>query len=357
MKMKKLLYLFILLITGYLNLVYEWPEGVTVLLVEFLFPVILYLQAKFVMTRLRVVPKEGMQIAQEGEEIQIPFIVENLGRSTLSVVWVKVSHKNYLIRKLKRGEKQTVFVSFRAEFCGKKKIQIRKTWIADASGMMKIRVRRLEAVPAEICVIPKKYPVFVQISRPVRLFVAEGEEYAKDRGGDDSSEVFDVHEYKPGDKISRIHWKLSARTDELYMKEFSFPLGAAVVLLLDRKANGGEDKKGTVFLNLAASTGWAIMEEACRFYAVWRKKSSQTIRRFLVKDEETFYEWMLELSSMEIEDFDELDETIYRYEFFEPYKKAVVIGADLTIRSGEEESVIFHADRVEQELSETVLEI
>lgn len=355
--MKKVLYLFILLVTGYLNLVYEWPEGVTVLLVMLLFPVILYLQAKFTMARLRVIPKEGMQIAQEGEEIQIPFIVENIGRSTLSVVLMKVSHKNYLIRKLKKGEKHTVFVSFRAGVCGKKKIQIHKAWISDASGMMKIRVRHLESVPAEIRVIPKKYPVFVQISRPVRLFVSEGEEYSKDRGGDDSSEVFDVHEYMPGDKIAQIHWKLSARTDELYMKEFSFPLGAAVVLLIDRKTDGRADKKTTAFLNLAASTGWAIMEEACRFYAAWREKESQMIRRFLVKDEETFYDWMLELASMESEDFDELDETIYRYEFFEPYKKAVVIGADLTMRSGEEEAVIFHADSLEQELSETVLEI
>lgn len=355
--MKKLLYLFILLMTGYLNLVYEWPEGVTVLLVELLFPVILYLQAKFAMARVRVAPKEGLQIAQEGEEIQIPFIVENIGKTTLSSVWVKAEHKRYLIRKLKKGEKCTVFVSFRAGFCEKKKIEIRKMWIADAADMMKIRVMRLETVPAEIRVIPKKYPVFVQISRPVRLFVAEGEEYSKDRGGDDSSEVFDVHEYMPGDKIAQIHWKLSARTGELYMKEFSFPLGAAVVLLLDRKADGKTDKKGTAFFNLVASTGWAIMEESCRFYAVWREKESQMIRRFLVKDEETFYDWMLELSSMEMENFDELDETVYRYEFFEPYKKAVVIGADLTIQCGEEETLIFHTGSLEQELSETVLEI
>ena len=93
------------------------------------------------------------------------------------------------------------------------------------------------------------------------------------------------------------------------------------------------------------------------FYAVWREKESQMIRRFLVKDEETFYDWMLELSSMEMENFDELDETVYRYEFFEPYKKAVVIGADLTIQCGEEETLIFHTGSLEQELSETVLEI
>lgn len=355
--MKKLMYFLILLMTVYLNLVYEWEEGVTVLMVELSFLVILYFQAKFVVSRIRVVPKEGLQIVQEGEEIRVPFVVENIGKTTLSTLWMKGERKNYLIRKLKRGERRTVFVSFRGGFCGKKKIEIRKMWTTDAAGMMKIRLRRLESVPAEIRVIPRKYPVFVQISRPVRLFIAEGEEYAKDRGGDDTSEVFGIHEYQPGDKISKIHWKLSARTDELYMKEYSFPLGAAVVMLLSRKEEGRMDGKGAAFLNLAASIGWAVMEEACRFYVVWRVKESKVMYRFLVKDEETFYDWMLELSSMEITDFDELDEDVYRNEFFEPYKKMVIIGADLSIQCGEEETVLFHPGSLEQELSKTVLEI
>ena len=55
--------------------------------------------------------------------------------------------------------------------------------------MFYIRIRRFVSEPVEIHVVPKAYPVFAEISKAVRL-VTEGE-YAKDRGGDDASEVFD----------------------------------------------------------------------------------------------------------------------------------------------------------------------
>lgn len=57
------------------------------------------------------------------------------------------------------------------------------------------------------------------------------------------------------------------------------------------------------------------MEESCRFYAVWKERESQIFRRFLVKDEETFYDWLLALSSTRVSDLDVLDEAMYRYEF------------------------------------------
>lgn len=43
--MKKWLYLAALLATCYLNLVYDWPEGRTILVVELVFPAVLYLEA------------------------------------------------------------------------------------------------------------------------------------------------------------------------------------------------------------------------------------------------------------------------------------------------------------------------
>ncbi len=40
-------------------------------------------------------------------------------------------------------------------------------------------------------------------------------EYSKNKSGDDPSEVFEIHEYRSGDAVSRIHWKLSSKLDEL----------------------------------------------------------------------------------------------------------------------------------------------
>ena len=52
----------------------------------------------------------------------------------------------------------------------------------------------------------------------------DGESYEKDRKGEDASEIYDVREYRAGDRMQKVHWKLSAREDTIYIKEFSYPL-------------------------------------------------------------------------------------------------------------------------------------
>lgn len=44
------------------------------------------------------------------------------------------------------------------------------------------------------------------------------EEHAR---GEDRSEIFDIREYAVGDKLQTIHWKLSAKSEKLLVKEFS----------------------------------------------------------------------------------------------------------------------------------------
>ena len=58
-------------------------------------------------------------------------------------------------------------------------------------------------------------------------FSLEGERFSEEVSGDDPSELFALRDYQPGDRMARIHWKLSARKGEWYVKEFSRPVGTA----------------------------------------------------------------------------------------------------------------------------------
>ncbi len=55
--------------------------------------------------------------------------------------------------------------------------------------------------------------------------------------GSDFSEVSDIREYIPGDRIRDIHWKLSARCNELMVKERVATAGSEMVLFLDLVKN------------------------------------------------------------------------------------------------------------------------
>ena len=51
--------------------------------------------------------------------------------------------------------------------------------------------------------------------------------------GNDFAEITDVREYRPGDRIKDIHWKLSAKKETLMVKERTSVAQSQVVLVLD----------------------------------------------------------------------------------------------------------------------------
>lgn len=101
-----------------------------------------------------------------------------------------------------------------------------------------------------LSIMPKITPVMIEVGLASRYFQGEAEVYDDKTGGDDVSEVFQIRSFQPGDKIQNIHWKLSAKEDELMVRENSLPMGCPVVILLD--ISGGQketEKQRNHFLN------------------------------------------------------------------------------------------------------------
>jgi hypothetical protein len=77
-------------------------------------------------------------------------------------------------------------------------------------------------------------PKFHDIPMETETFsneVLESEVFSKVKAGDDSSEVFDIREYQEGDRLNRVHWKLSSKNEETYVKEYSLPISNSIVII------------------------------------------------------------------------------------------------------------------------------
>lgn len=94
-----------------------------------------------------------------------------------------------------------------------------------------------------LSIMPKITPVMIEVGLASRYFQGEAEVYDDKTGGDDVSEVFQIRSFQPGDKIQNIHWKLSAKEDELIVRENSLPMGCPVVILLDISGGQKETEK------------------------------------------------------------------------------------------------------------------
>lgn len=66
----------------------------------------------------------------------------------------------------------------------------------------------------------------------------EGQEFLPSRQGYDYSEPSGIREYRPGDSIKSIHWKLTGRLSRLYVKEPSLPSEQNIVIFAETGHSG-----------------------------------------------------------------------------------------------------------------------
>lgn len=94
--------------------------------------------------------------------------------------------------------------------------------------------------------------------QPTQSPDSEGERYSQAKPGDDLTELFGLRDYRPGDKLSRLHWKLSQKAGRALVKEPSFPLADCLLFLLDFNGQGPE---ADVLLDIFATLSGFLLQQ------------------------------------------------------------------------------------------------
>lgn len=138
---------------------------------------------------------------------------------------------------------QTICFNFQSSHCGKIHIEIKKVILFDILHIWK--KRKKVSINKVITVVPPNKEIDLGEINQIFLqnYYVESDNYSKDKKGDDPSEVFEIREYRKGDRPNRIHWKLSQRLEQLMIKEFSNPiLDSVAVLLYPLCIENGEER-------------------------------------------------------------------------------------------------------------------
>ena len=131
-----------------------------------------------------------------------------------------------------------------SSYCGMLVIRTAYITIYDPLKLFKFKICR--NIRTEIPVIPDVHEIdgFVNESECID---DDNTVYSENKPGDDPSEVFGLREYVAGDKLNRIHWKLSSKKDEFIVKDYSLPINAPATIFLDLKCYEDSDRTLTVF--------------------------------------------------------------------------------------------------------------
>lgn len=343
--MKKIIYAVMIAATIYLNMMYKWPMGIYLLSAELCLFFFCVLSAFHTSLHVRTALEMDKIIIEQGENCNIVIKIQNRSITGASVKTVLTYHyisgggKQKLINRSyinKRDTKEET-CCFVPDYCGKIEIHVKKIYCYGFLELFAASKKCNEIIMATV--MPKPHPVNLIVSNKTKWFPIDGESYADNRSGEDSAEIYDVREYQAGDRMQKVHWKLSAREDSLYIKEFSYPLGAAVIFMLEG-GRSSSAKNTPAFIEAVVTIATALMEAGCPHYVIWKKKEDDKIQRLLIQNEEDLYELIINVVEFESNCLETDMDEWYRYEYKnETYSTMMKIDTELSLQINENEKM------------------
>ncbi len=306
------LYLLGMLLCIYIMVMYTEPAFFIVVLVMAVILILDLLLAIYLRSSLEISGEMSGNFIHHSEVIPITIHIHNKSFLPVSHLRIRISYSNkmggisrkqWICTYADARAHARVTVNLASECCGVLRIHMEKFRAAGPFKLFAFSVKVGHTL--EIPVFPYIFPVNFEISTKIRDFIGESDTYSKSKSGDDPSEVFDVRSFRQGDRISRIHWKLTARADEIMVKEFSRPVGYPVVLFFNfsqpsreglskaqvRRQEAEILRAMTDVIEAGLSMSAGLARAQCWHYIAWCRED-MTIERHAIESEEDVYEHM-----------------------------------------------------------------
>lgn len=306
-----------------------------------------------------------IELSEKGRENLLKISVVNYGSSSLAKVKVLIVIKDHLRgRKHRYWRKLPVVHTGENEYVesvvipemGNYDIYLRKVRVYDLTGLVRGDVWTKSR--GRIQVMPQMYEVNVLRTEATKNFYGEAEVYDERQPGYDHSEIFQIREYQRGDKLQNVHWKLTAKHDELVVKEHSLPRSCPVVLFLEYRPwiFGRMRWRLRPFMEAAAGLSFSVMDSGCPHYVVWYDKLQKDLVRVRVENEESMFYFIGILMKIRFGRHKGALAECYREKYrAETYVREYTLNEKLVLTDGEGVSKKLSPRRLEESLSKVEL--
>ena len=248
----RLLYLFILLCTTAFFICFNGYYSLYVFLLSLAVPWLsLLLSLPGMLTVRAVVEAPGREgAARTAKSTALPLQVAAASRWPLPAgrVRVRLGIENTFTGETRREvlelsparRPQAVEQKLTSHTCGRILCRLTKGRSYDLLGLFCLPVRLKKGSVCEVIVRPNVFEAKVGLG-PLGAPDSGSERYSRSRPGPDPTELFGLRDYRPGDRMNRVDWKLSWKTGGLQVREGSLPLAQRALLLVDLSGDGEEN--------------------------------------------------------------------------------------------------------------------
>lgn len=177
-------------------------------------------------------------------------------------------------------------VTVSSDLCGRFLCRVRKVRIYSPFSLLS--VSKKVSFSAPVLFYPEAVPIAAAVSEYTRYFPAESADSDQVLFGAPHTPMEQVRDFLPGDRLRQIHWKLSARSDEILVRDAGRPDGCPVLFFLQLLLPSGKDTALAYsrFLECAASVSFALTELRCSHYMIWYDQKEESLTRCPVRTEE-----------------------------------------------------------------------
>ena len=188
-----------------------------------------------------------------------------------------------------RNESDMQF-DLQSSHAGKLQVEIETAYITDLFGIFRFRLKEAQAQKLTCLLLPQAVPP-QQLPEILSGYEQSSDVYAEDRPGMDQSSTYELRDYRSGDNIRAIHWKLSSRNENWIVRDGSYPIGYRLLLLIEnsyaRKKNEDIQKAA---IEHACAAMIALSEELTDrgiiHHIGWWDKQTQSIKTVEIQSAE-----------------------------------------------------------------------
>lgn len=295
----KIRYLLLLILAGLLLILFNKYYIGMIFITIVMMPFILFGLLSYTYGKVKAELVSVCHIANK--EAKIPITIQLTNPTIFPITFVKlyIVYKNAyseqgfrktICASLDYRTKTTVTFHLISGYAGNMEITLEGIRIYD--NMKLFSLKRKLSNEIKVAVLPSYYELEEIASNNRNTPFAQSDNYSPVKKGDDPSEVFEIRPYREGDRLQRVHWKLSIKQNQLMIKEFSEPVNSRELLFIN--LNLGDKVKPLFYidaiLECALSLSYSLLVKEHQHFLAWYDKEHGACRRVRITKEQELYE-------------------------------------------------------------------
>lgn len=232
----KLIYLSIIVASFIFFILYKDRLALILFLAILIFTFFLFLSAVIMRIFVKISVDCKQRVVFAENKVMVEVCINNYSFLPITQVFINAKYKNNLLKNFDKSKmsffanpfsKNRYEMELRSKHYGNVQVYFNNAVITDYFGIFSFKIKLNKEYTLSF--LPKRYEIDATL-RQNMYTLSEATTYSKHKPGDDPSEVFAIREYVEGDKLNRIHWKLSTKQEQFMVKDYSLPISEAVLL-------------------------------------------------------------------------------------------------------------------------------